>query len=116
MKKVKHKYKVGEIVDFIFFDGSKKTGEIVELTYQGDNIDSIKTQYSLPTYRIHVPDEKYSRGYMVYSSMTDMRIEDAKTKKAVEEFWEDDVYPETGKVESELDSAIKKQKDFLEKH
>ena len=81
MKKVKHKRKVGEVVDFIFFDGSKKTGKIVELTYHGDNIDSVRTQYDLPTYRIHVPDKKYSRGYMVYSSMTDIRIEDAKTKE-----------------------------------
>ena len=46
---------------------------------------------------------------MVYSSMTDIRIEDAKTKQVVEEFWEDE-------PESELDNAIKKQKDFLEKH
>ena len=115
-KKVKHIHTIGDIVTFSFFDGGTYTGKITHLTYQGDNIDSIKTQYSLPTYRIHVPDEKYSRGYMVYSSMTDMRIEDAKTKQAVEEFWEDDVYPETNKVESELDSAIKKQKDFLEKH
>ena len=131
MKKVKHKRKVGEVVDFIFFDGSKKTGKIVELTYHGDNIDSVRTQYDLPTYRIHVPDKKYSRGYMVYSSMTDMRIEDAKTKQAVEEFWEDESGAEITHIpdklgwlkkyhnnvnESELDNAIKKQKDFLEKH
>ena len=117
-KKKKHTYKIGQIVKFKFFDGSTHKGKIVELNYMGDR-GGDKIYYDCPQYTIHVPNKNYKRGYMVYGGMTDERIKEASddSYKSV-----DPRAPNWAKKElingafTELDKAIKKQKEFINKH
>ncbi len=52
MKKAKHKYKLGDILEFKFFDGGKKVGSVTKLTYA--QTPQRATDYSTPTYTITV--------------------------------------------------------------
>ena len=118
VKKKKHTYKIGQTVKFKFFDGSVHEGKIVELNYMGDK-GGDKIYYSCPQYTIHVPSNNYKRGYMVYGSMTDERIKEAydHSYKTI-----DPRAPNWAKKElvndafSELDKAIERQKEFINKH
>jgi hypothetical protein len=126
-KKKLHTYKVGQTVKFKFFDGSVHKGEIAELTYMGDAVGD-KTYYSCPQYTIHVPCDRYERGYMIYSSMTDERIKEATEGRQQSLFTNTEKIPannskrgsyknaKTKKPISELDMAIQKQKSFINNH
>jgi len=117
MKKAKHKHKIGSVVKFKFFDGSVHVGEIVSQNYMGEDWDHTETNWKIPQYTIHVPSDKYSRGYMIYSSMTNERIfpKDANivkpkfkatpTIKSIKHKFND--------TTTELNDAINKQKDFI---
>jgi len=119
MKKAKHKYKLGETVKFKFFDGSIHIGQIASLNYMGEDWDHTETNYSIPQYTIHVPSDKYSRGYMIYSSMTNNRIFDKDTKlvkpRLVENYKKEGSWCSAKIVESNttLDDEIAKQKEFI---
>jgi hypothetical protein len=131
MKKAKHKYKLGETVKFKFFDGSVHIGQIASLNYMGEDWDHTETNYSIPQYTIHVPSDKYSRGYMIYSSMTNNRIFDKDTKlvkpkfelspnqlknlKNINNSQKELLCKQTKNTnsDSELDDAIAKQKKFI---
>tara|TARA_Y100000004_G_scaffold129425_1_gene145894 strand:- start:4228 stop:4587 length:360 start_codon:yes stop_codon:yes gene_type:complete len=117
-KKKKHTYKVGQTVKFKFFDGSVHKGQIAELTYMGDVVGD-KIYYDCPQYTIHVPSDRYPRGYMVYSSMTDERIKEATdVDPRMPNWFKKDVLPKVKakKSMSELDMAILKQKEFINNH
>ena len=116
-KKKKHTYKVGQTVKFKFFDGSVHKGTIAELTYMGDIVGG-KTYYDCPQYTIHVPSDRYPRGYMIYSSMTDERIKEA-TEGKQQSLFTNNSLPKKVKAKksmSELDMAILKQKEFINNH
>ena len=127
--KKKHKYNIGDNVKFNFFDGSVHVGKIAELTYSGDNWDHIETNYGLPQYTIHVPSTQYSRGYMIYSGMTNERILESNGKLQVKEidgmiFSSEIDKGEINKTVKEeldgrkkmdtLDQAIERQREFLD--
>ena len=123
-KKKKHTYKIGQTVRFKFFDGSIYKGEIVELTYMGDVVGD-KIYYECPQYIIHVPSNLYPRGYMIYSSITDERIKEATEDKITFNNTESERPANVSKSGyniqdvksmSELDMAIYKQKEFINKH
>tara|TARA_R110000851_G_scaffold133966_3_gene269090 strand:+ start:75 stop:443 length:369 start_codon:yes stop_codon:yes gene_type:complete len=116
MKKAKHKHKIGSVVKFRFFDGSVHIGEIVKHNYMGEDWDHTETNWSIAQYTIHVPSNKYSRGYMIYSSMTNDRIfpKDAKIAKPMfSQSNESLIARHKTKLSSELDDAIGKQKQFI---
>jgi len=129
-KKKLHKYKVGDTMKFRFFDGSVHIGTIAELRYSGDGWEHTDTNYGDPQYTIHVPDNsgRYSRGYMIYSNISNHRI------ISVNGDLTEPVFPESGNTEliekcpipgidaigislptkkDELQAAINKQKDFV---
>jgi len=126
-KKKKHTYKIGQTVKFKFFDGSIHKGTIAELTYMGDVVGD-KTYYDCPQYTIHVPSDRYPRGYMIYGSMTDERIKQAMKCEQQSLFTNMEKIPannskrgsnknaKTKKSISELDMAIQKQKKFINNH
>ena len=129
-KKKKHTYKIGQTVKFKFFDGSVHKGTIAELTYMGDVVGD-KTYYDCPQYTIHVPSDRYPRGYMIYSSMTDERIKEATEGQQQSLFTNMEKIPANNskrgsyqeaknikikKSVSELDMAIEKQKSFINNH
>jgi len=116
-KKKLHTYKVGQTVKFKFFDGSVHKGEIAELTYMGDAVGD-KTYYSCPQYTIHVPCDRYERGYMIYSSMTDERIKEAMEVNQPSLFEKSNSTKniKVKKSMSDLDTAIQKQKSFINNH
>ena len=114
-KTVHHIHNVGDIVTFNFFDGGTYTGKITHLTYQGDNVDSVKTNYSMPTYKIHVDNAK---GFTIYPCITEHRIKrkDKTALQASKEFVsrpDFKVSKPKVKTKSELDEAIDAQKDFI---
>jgi len=122
-KKKIHKYKVGDTMRFTFFDGSVHTGTVAELRYSGDNWEHVDTQWSDPQYVVHVPDYsgRYSRGYMIYSNISDHRIVSVNGKlkeplfpenKEPKATYTDSVSIPTEK--SELQNAINKQKEFID--
>ena len=125
-KKKKHTYKIGQTVKFRFFDGTIHEGKVAELTYMGDVVGD-KIYYNCPQYIIHVPSDRYDRGYMIYSSVTDERIKEATTyKRSINQPSPREV-PQgksgvkqkqntTKKPMSELDMAIQKQKEFINNH
>ena len=130
MAKNTHTYNCGDEVTFKFFDGSTHTGKITHLTYQGDNVDSIKTNFDIPTYKIQVNDlgkSNNKKGFTVYPCMTESRIikRDKTAMKVMKEFdqaYRDKMNKErnSAKAEakktdntSELDAAIEEQKKFI---
>ena len=54
MKKAKHKYKLGDKLEFKFFDGGIKVGLVTKLDYSKSN--GINYDYSKPVYTITVPN------------------------------------------------------------
>ena len=116
-KKKLHTYKIGQTVKFKFFDGSVHKGTIAELTYMGDVVGD-KTYYDCPQYTIHVPSDRYPRGYMIYGSMTDERIKQAMEGEQ-QPLFANNSLPKKVKAKkstSELDMAIQKQKKFINNH
>ena len=115
MKKAKHKHKIGTVVKFRFFDGSVHVGEIVSQNYMGEDWDHTETNFKIPQYTIHVPSDKYSRGYMVYSSMTNERNfpKDAKIVKPIFKSTIVKSIKRKSNDTTELNAAIKKQQDFI---
>tara|TARA_R100000152_G_C6705207_1_gene133932 strand:+ start:317 stop:682 length:366 start_codon:yes stop_codon:yes gene_type:complete len=118
-KKVNHIHNVGDIVTFQFFDGGTYTGKITHQTYQGDNVDSVKTNYSMPTYKIHVDTHN---GFTTYPCITEHRIK-RKDKTALQASKEFISRPELKtmskpkvKIKSELDEAIDAQKKFINRN
>lgn len=131
MAKKKHKFKVGEMVEFKFFDGGVYKGEIVKLTYSGDMWGHIETDYSSPQYTIHKEDNS-KRGYTSYPGIGLHRIlssdgivnkkyhlspaeKKAKRRKRKIEAMNIGVAEELqGRKEMDsLDQAIEKQKAFI---
>ena len=114
-KTINHIHNVGDIVTFQFFDGGTYTGKITHQTYQGDNVDSIKTNYTMPTYKIRVETHN---GFTIYPCITEHRIK-RKDKTALQVSKEFTSRPEFKvskpkfKTKSELDEAIDAQKDFI---
>ena len=126
-KKAKFKYKVGQVVNFTYYDGTPYVGTIVERQYKGQNADWMDTLYDMCEYKLHVPDNsgRYKRGYMVYPSLTENRINQTQSNVA-QSFLSNDVISSqssvgttdvsiTNSVASELDSAIAQQRKFLSK-
>ena len=117
-KKVTHIHSIGDIVTFSFFDGGTYTGKITHLTYQGDNVESVKTKYDMPTYKIHVDNPK---GFTIYPCITEHRIK-RKDKTALQVSKEFVSRPEFKvskpkvKIKSELDEAIDAQKKFINRN
>ena len=124
-KKSKFKYKVGQVVNFTYYDGTPYVGTIVERQYKGEDSDWMDTLYTQCEYKIHVPDNsgRYKRGYMVYPSLTENRINMVQ-HKATQSFLSDDVIQSQSSVgttdvsitnsdASELDTAIAQQRKFL---
>lgn len=121
-KKKAHKYKVGDTMKFIFFSGSHFIGKVVKLTYAGDSLKHLVTDYDSPQYSLHVHDKRgrYSRGYMVYSNISEHRIISVNGDLKNPILNSTETKPVTpaktpvidNSTES-LDTAIKKQKDFI---
>ena len=126
-KKAKFKYKVGQVVNFTYYDGTPYVGTIVERQYKGQNADWMDTLYDMCEYTLHVPDNsgRYQRGYMAYPSLTENRINQVQ-QITTQSFLSDEVtsvnsstvatgVPITNSVASELDEAIAQQRKFLSK-
>tara|TARA_R110001592_G_C12979028_1_gene734006 strand:- start:426 stop:797 length:372 start_codon:yes stop_codon:yes gene_type:complete len=121
-KQAKHEHSIGDIVTFKFFDGGNYSGKITHHTYQGDNVESLKTRYDMPTYKIRVENPK---GFTIYPCITDQRIvnKDKTALQVSKEFISRPDYKiakpskaaKGTKEELALDAAIKAQKDFLNK-
>jgi len=121
-KKSKFKYKVEQSVKFKFYDGSVHNGIIKSRQYRNEDNESLPTQWTMPMYTLHSPDNsgRYSRGYMVYPSITENMIKSGleSTVKIVP--MENYVVPELQQASSpvqktnDLDDAIKKQQQFLD--
>ncbi len=139
MRKSKFKYQVGQSVRFKFYDGSIHNGVIVQRGYRNEDTEYLDTQYNQPMYTCHSSDTsgRYPRGYMVYPSLTENMIQhelnhphiiktlDEVRKGNVEvevtpsvnsitdrlEQYNDSV--DEVEVEETLESAIQRQKKFL---
>ena len=121
-KKSKFKYKVGQSVRFKFYDGSVHSGVVESRQYRNEDVESLPTQWTMPMYTLHSPDNsgRYSRGYMVYPSITetmikhpldvDVKIVPMKNYVAPEKpVLSQPLIDET----NDLEAAIKKQQDFI---
>ena len=77
MRKTRFKYKVGQSVRFKFYDGSVHNGVIQSRCYRNEDSDYLDTQYTMTMYTCHSADTtgRYSRGYMVYPSLTENMIQ-----------------------------------------
>jgi len=111
MRKSKFKYKEGQSVNFKYYDGSVHKGIINKRLYRNEDSDILDTQWTMPTYTIHVPDNSghYSRGYMVYPCITQNMVKD-KLDGGIK------IVPLENHIEdegSQLAEAIQKQKDFV---
>ena len=65
MKKKKHKYKLGDILEFKFFDGGIKIGAVTKLTYAQTPQRVI--DWKTPTYTITVKNSNPKRGAREYN-------------------------------------------------
>jgi len=121
-KKSKFKYKVEQSVKFKFYDGSVHNGIIKSRQYRNEDNESLPTQWTMPMYTLHSPDNsgRYSRGYMVYPSITENMIKSGleSTVKIVpmENYVAPKLQPATSPVQEkhDLEDAIKKQQQFLD--
>ena len=130
---------MGQSVRFKFYDGSVHNGVIVQRGYRNEDTEYLDTQYNQPMYTCHSSDisGRYPRGYMVYPSLTENMIQhelnhphiiktlDEVRKGNVEvevtpsvnsitdrlEQYNDSV--DEVEVEETLESAIQRQKKFL---
>lgn len=121
MTKKSHKYAIGDVAKFRFFDGGVRTGKIVDLTYMGDLTGD--PHYNLPQYKIEVFE--YNRDFPTFYTVSDTYIKEingslldsyiggpAKTKAKKKRKGNPTVVKAKNQV-SELDQAIQNQKDFL---
>ena len=139
MRKSKFKYQVGQSVRFKFYDGSVHNGVIVQRGYRNEDTEYLDTQYNQPMYTCHSSDisGRYPRGYMVYPSLTENMIQHELNHphiiKTLDEVRKGDVEVEVTpsvnsitdrleqyndsvdevEVEETLESAIQRQKKFL---
>ena len=137
MRKSKFKYQVGQSVRFKFYDGSVHNGVIVQRGYRNEDTEYLDTQYNQPMYTCHSSDisGRYPRGYMVYPSLTQNMIQHELNHphiiKTLDEVRKDnvEVTPSVNsitdrleqyndsvdevEVEETLESAIQRQKKFL---
>ena len=139
MRKSKFKYQVGQSVRFKFYDGSVHNGVIVQRGYRNEDTEYLDTQYNQPMYTCHSSDisGRYPRGYMVYPSLTENMIQHELNHphiiKTLDEVRKDNVEVEVTpsvnsitdrleqyndsvdevEVEETLESAIQRQKKFL---
>ena len=139
MRKSKFKYQVGQSVRFKFYDGSVHNGVIVQRGYRNEDTEYLDTQYNQPMYTCHSSDisGRYPRGYMVYPSLTQNMIQHELNHphiiKTLDEVRKDNVEVEVTpsvnsitdrleqyndsvdevEVEETLESAIQRQKKFL---
>lgn len=126
MKKAKHKYSLGDIVTIEWMAGGKYTGEITELTYMGERVNS--PNYNLPQYLVSVKNPKGSRAEYTHYPVSDERIisvngkttdllsERLNKKRGTSVKTPDLKSKSTSKKrkkKSELDEAIENQKDFI---
>ena len=121
MRKSKFKWQVGQSVRFKFYDGSIHNGVIVSRGYRNEDTEYLDTQYTMPMYTCHSSDTsgRYSRGYMVYPSLTQTMIQFEldhphliKTLDEVRN--ERPVSTVTPTIPTDsLDDAIARQKEFL---
>jgi len=121
-KKSKFKYKVGQSVKFKFYDGSVHNGVVKSRQYRNEDVESLPTQWTMPMYTLHSPDNsgRYSRGYMVYPSITESMIKHTLDTDVKIVPMKNYVEPEKPVLSqplveetSDLDNAIKKQQDFI---
>ena len=64
MRKKKHKYELGDILEFKFFDGGLKIGEVTKQTYA--QTPQRVTDWSTPTYTITVRNNNTRRAARQY--------------------------------------------------
>ena len=121
-KKSRFKYKNGQSVKFKYYDGSVHNGIIVKCNYRNEDSESLPTQWTMPVYTVHSPDNsgRYSRGYMSYPSITqnmiknvlDVDVKIVPMKDYVEP--KKEVLSQTIQSDTtDLEDVIKKQKDFI---
>tara|TARA_R110002012_G_C11213287_1_gene561509 strand:- start:95 stop:481 length:387 start_codon:yes stop_codon:yes gene_type:complete len=121
-KKSKFKYKVEQSVKFKFYDGSVHNGIIKSRQYRNEDNESLPTQWTMPMYTLHSPDNsgRYSRGYMVYPSITENMIKTGLDTMVKIVPMKNYVEPELQHVSAplketdSLEDAIKKQQEFLD--
>ncbi len=65
MKKKKHKYKLGDVLEFKFFDGGVKVGEVTKLSYA--QTPQRVTDWSTPQYTITVRNNNKRRAAKEYN-------------------------------------------------
>ena len=119
-KKSNFKYKIGQSVKFKFYDGSVHNGIIKSRNYRNQDVESLPTQWTMPMYTLHSPDNsgRYSRGYMVYPSITQNMIKNILDVEVKIIPMSNYVKPEPARVipklkEESLNDAIKKQQEFI---
>jgi len=116
MKKLKHKYNIGDIVKFKFLTGDIYTGKIMEQTFKDD---VLKT----PDYKIRVEENGGKSGFTTYPCMADSRIIEVvhtaiQNMKVMELAYRDMINKKRHaegkerKAETELSKAAKSQQDF----
>ena len=125
VKKSKFKYKVGQSVTFKFYDGSVHKGKIDSTRYRNEDVDYLDTQWSQPMYTCHVPDNsgRYSRGYMIYTVTENMIKGEMDSPITISPYKRQVNNPSLGvevvdevdnvEVTESLESAIQRQKNFL---
>tara|TARA_B100000287_G_scaffold415176_1_gene448493 strand:+ start:162 stop:548 length:387 start_codon:yes stop_codon:yes gene_type:complete len=125
VKKSKFKYKVGQSVTFKFYDGSVHKGKIDSTGYRNEDVDYLDTQWSQPMYTCHVPDNsgRYSRGYMIYTVTENMIKGEMDSPITISPYKRQVNNPSLGvevvdevdnvEVTESLESAIQRQKNFL---
>tara|TARA_Y100000389_G_C16976892_1_gene278367 strand:- start:1 stop:408 length:408 start_codon:yes stop_codon:yes gene_type:complete len=126
MKKVKHKYSLGDIVTIDWIGGGKFTGEITQLTYMGERVN--QPNYNLPQYLVTVKSNPASRAAYTHYPVSDERILsvngkstellseklNTKRKSSLEiSNLKSKKTRKKSKAKSELDQAINDQKDFI---
>ena len=116
MKKKEHKYKIGDVAKFKFYDSGIYVGKIIGLSYMGDMVGD--PNYKLPEYKIEARPEWSER--MMYYTVSDTRILEVNGN-LVEQVYTS-AKPTKTRVKrvrkrkaknAELDDAIQKQKDFM---
>ena len=118
MKKKEHKYKVGDVAKFKFYDSGIYVGKIIDLCYMGELVGD--PNYKLPEYKIEAKPAWSER--MMYYTVSDTRILEVNGD-LVEQVYTP-AKPTKTKVKAkrvrkrkakntELDDAIQKQKDFM---
>ena len=115
MKTPRHKYNIGDVVEFKFLTGNIFTGKITEHTFKDEDT---------PTYKIRV-EEKIGRvGFTIYPCMTDSRIIKLKhtaiqNMKIEEKAYKDSISKQREKTriseieKKSLKKAFEAQQDFI---